>query len=127
MVLLQHTAMATVFEIRCATPDESQARQAARAAFDLVDRLEQELSRFIPQSDISRLNGSEAGRLVDLHEAAMDCLSYGKEIWEQTNGAFDVTIGPLQSTLRGPDGSPRKVSAAEIDEARSRCGCIVNA
>jgi hypothetical protein len=63
MFRLQHTAMATVFEIRCASTDERLARQAASAAFDVVDRLEQELSRFIQNSDISRINHlSRAGR-----------------------------------------------------------------
>jgi thiamine biosynthesis lipoprotein len=98
------------------------AASAAQAVWNDIDSIEQHLSRFIPHSDISRINGSEAGRVVDVHEAAMDCLSYGKEIHEQTGGAFDVTIGPLQPVLRWPDGNPRKFTPEELDEARSRCG-----
>lgn len=117
-----HEAMATRFELTLVHPDAAEAGAAARAVWDDIDRIEEELSRFVPHSDISRLNGSDAGRVVDVHEAAMDCLSYGKEIWEQTNGAFDVTIGPLYAVLRWPDGTPRKVEAAEMEEARGRCG-----
>jgi FAD:protein FMN transferase len=51
-----HEAMATVFEVHVAHPDERYAAQAAQAAFDLADRLERELSRFLPNSDISRVN-----------------------------------------------------------------------
>lgn len=117
-----HEAMATRFELTLVHPDAGEAARAAQEVWEDIDSLEQQLSRFIPHSDIGRLNGSEAGRVVDLHEGAMDCLSYGKEIWEQTEGAFDVTIGPLYGVLRWPDGSPRKATAAELTEARARCG-----
>ena len=65
-----HAAMATVFEVHCVHADARYAAQAAQAAFDLVDRLEQELSRFVENSDISRINhlvprGDHAGEPVD--------------------------------------------------------------
>ena len=53
--------MATVFEVYAVHPDEQYAAQAAQAAFDLVDRLERELSRFLPNSDITRINQLAAG------------------------------------------------------------------
>ena len=56
-----HEAMATVFEVHAAHPDRRYAAQAAQAAFDLADRLERELSRFLPNSDISRINQLAAG------------------------------------------------------------------
>jgi len=117
-----HEAMATRFELTIVHPDAAEATQAAQEVWGDIDNIEEQLSRFISHSDIGRLNGSEAGRVVDVHEAAMDCLSYGKEIWEQTQGAFDVTIGPLYAALRWPDGSPRKATAEEIAEAKARCG-----
>ena len=117
-----HEAMATRFELTLVHDDAPTAAQAAQEVWADIDALEQQLSRFVPHSDISVLNGSPAGRVVDLHEAAMDCLSYGKEVWEQTSGAFDVTIGPLYAVLRGPDGSPRKATADELTAAKARCG-----
>ena len=93
MFLLQHAAMATVFEIRCASPDERQARQAARAAFDLVDRLEQELSRFIDNSDISRINHLSSGESTVVGYDAMQCLQLASLMHAETGGAFDVAIG----------------------------------
>ena len=117
-----HEAMATRFELTLVHPDAAAAASAAQEVWDDIDNLEQQLSRFIPHSDIGVLNGSEAGRVVDLHEAAMDCLTYGKEIWEQTGGAFDVTIGPLYAVLRHRDGTPRKATKDELAEAKARCG-----
>ena len=51
-----HAAMATVFEVHAVHADARYAAQGAHAAFDLVDRLERELSRFLPNSDITRIN-----------------------------------------------------------------------
>lgn len=93
MFLIQHTAMATVFEIRCEAPDERLARQAARAAFDVVDRLEQELSRFIANSDISRVNHLSAGESTIVGHDAMQCLQLASLMYAETGGAFDVAIG----------------------------------
>ena len=53
--------MATVFEVYAVHPDERYAAQAAQAAFELVDRLERELSRFRSNSDIARVNHLAAG------------------------------------------------------------------
>jgi len=117
-----HEAMATRFEITLVHDDAAAAAGIAREVWDDIDALEQQLSRFISHSDIGRLNGSEAGRVVDVHEAAMDCLAYGKEIWEQTGGAFDVTIGPLYAVLRSRDGTPRKVTRDDLENAKARCG-----
>jgi len=117
-----HEAMATRFELTLVHDDAAAAAGMAQEVWDDMDALEQQLSRFIPHSDIGRLNGSEAGRVVDVHEAAMDCLTYGQEIWEQTGGAFDVTIGPLYQVLRNRDGSPRRASKEELENAKARSG-----
>ena len=60
-----HEAMATVFEIYITNDDERYARQGAQAAFAEVDRFELEMSRFISNSDISRLNDAVPGEIVD--------------------------------------------------------------
>ena len=70
------------------------ASQAAQAAFDLVDRLEAELSRFISNSDIGRINHLAPGdetRVSPL--TTMECLVIARHMFELTGGAFDVSIG----------------------------------
>ena len=51
-----HKAMATIYEIFIVHEDANYAQQAAYEAFFELDKLEQELSRFIENSDISRIN-----------------------------------------------------------------------
>ena len=88
-----HEAMATVFEVHAVHDDGRYAEQAAQAAFDLVDRLERELSRFIPNSDIGRINELAPGERTRVAPTTLECLVIARHAFELTGGAFDVSIG----------------------------------
>jgi len=88
-----HQAMNTEFEIFCVHDDAGYAQQAAWAAFDLLDRLENELSRFIPNSDISRINHLAAGESVRVSRWTMECLELARQAYQETGGAFDISLG----------------------------------
>jgi thiamine biosynthesis lipoprotein len=88
-----HEAMHTVFEVHAAHPDERYAAQAAQAAFDLTDRLERELSRFVANSDITRINHLAAGESTRVTATTLECLVIARHVFELTGGAFDVSIG----------------------------------
>lgn len=117
-----HHAMATVWEIFITHEDESYAQQAAFAAFAELDRLEQDLSRFLPNSDISRINALPAGRAVRVGIDTFQCIKRCKEIYNTTGGAFDISIGPLYDAWLNPDKSLRAPSQKEISLARERIG-----
>ena len=108
--------MACVFEIAIEEESEEYARQAADAAFAELDRLEGELSRFIPSSDISRINGSP-GIMVRIGEDALQCLEIAAWLHEETGGAFDPTLGAILEERRRADGSiADPTDASELDE-----------
>jgi FAD:protein FMN transferase len=88
-----HQAMHTEFEIFCAHADGDYARQAAWAAFDLLDRLENELSRFIPNSDISCINQLAAGESARVSRWTMECIELAREAYAETGRAFDISLG----------------------------------
>ncbi len=117
-----HEAMATTFEVIMVYDDDRYARQAAVAAFDEVDRLEGELSRFIENSDISRINNLPANQPLRLGLDAFECLQLSCRIYAETNGAFDITIGSLLSCRRNEDGSLRTPSQEELNLARQHTG-----
>jgi thiamine biosynthesis lipoprotein len=98
-------AMATLFEIRCVHADPGYASQAAQAAFQLVDRLEQEQSRFVPNSDVSRINALSAGQATRVSPSTMDCLEIARRMYDLTSGAFDISVG---SGLEGLDFVPEE-------------------
>jgi len=99
-----HTAMATVFEVHCVHAEARYAGQAAHAAFDEVDRLERELSRFTGNSDVARINGLAAGESTRVSPSTLECLEIARALFDLTNRAFDVSIGSgLESLDLDPD------------------------
>jgi thiamine biosynthesis lipoprotein len=96
--------MGTVFEVRAEHPDPAYAAQAAQAAFALVDRLEQDLSRFLPNSDVARVNALGAGEAVRVSPATFECLQLARALHAQTDGAFDVSLGTGLERLELADG-----------------------
>ena len=115
-------AMATTFQVIVQHDDAVYARQAAEAAFDEVDRLELELSRFVENSDISRINYLKAGQSERVSLDVFDCLKISSRVYEQTSGAFDVTVGSLLRCWRDEDKRPRTPSEDELRRAMSRTG-----
>ncbi len=98
-----HEAMTTLFEVIIAHPERDYARQAALAVFREVDRLEGLLSRFDPGSDIGQINLLQPGQTVGISAEVMECLLAAVWVSNETQGAFDATIGPLLDCYRGKD------------------------
>lgn len=117
-----HQAMATFFELFIYHEDRTYAMQAARAAFAEIDRLELELSRFIDNSDISKLNSLKKNETARIGLAAFECLQQCAELHRLTNGAFDVTVGHFLSCRMHPDKSKREPTPEELTIARQRTG-----
>ena len=118
-----HEAMATTFEILISHPDKSYAGQAARAAFAELDRLELELSRFVENSDIVRINNAPANQPVKVSPETLECLTRCIEISTQTNGAFDITVGPLFDCWLDEDKNLLSPTQDQIDQAKKHVGC----
>lgn len=114
--------MATTFEILIHHEDATYAQQAAWEAFRLLDQLEQELSRFIENSDISRINNLPARQPLPLGLATFECLHQCAELSDATGGAFDITIGPLLDCWLNEDKTGRIPSDEELEQARQRTG-----
>ena len=118
----KHEAMATTFEAVVAAESKDYAQQAADAVFAEVDQIEKALSRFVETSDVSLINHLAAGEWARVSVYALECLKAAAHVCEDTDGAFDVTIGPLMTCWRNPDRSPRQPSDEELAQARARVG-----
>lgn len=88
-----HRAMACDFEVLLEHPDPHYAAKAAQAAFAELDRLESLLSRFLPNSDIARISTLKKGQSVLVSPETMECLQIAQQVYRQTGGLFDITIG----------------------------------
>lgn len=97
--------MHTLFEVYAVHGDAGYAAQAAQAAFDVVDRLERDLSRFIHNSDVFRINQLADGESTQVSPATLECLVIARHVFELTGGTFDIAIGTgLRSLELDPEG-----------------------
>jgi thiamine biosynthesis lipoprotein len=71
------------------------AESAVAAAFEEMRRVEALMSRFIPTSDVSRVNQAAGAEPVQVSEEAFMLIERALEWSEASGGAFDVTIGPV--------------------------------
>jgi len=117
-----HGAMATQFVFLIEHDDARYARQLCETAFREIDRLETELTRFDPSSNIAAISRLKPGETLVLTLDAFECLKMAQLIAADTGGAFDATIGPVFACWRTPDGKPRMPSAEELAAARERTG-----
>jgi len=88
-----HEAMKTVFHVFIAKEDEDYAEKAAYEAFKEIDILEDNLSRYRPNSDISKINNLQPGESVIVNEDTLNCLIKSNEMYDLTNGIFDISLG----------------------------------
>ena len=122
LLRFSHEAMATLWEVYAVHPDPRYAAQAAQAAFDLADALERDLSRFLPNSDIGRINHLKSGERTQVSPSTMECLVIARHAFVLTGGAFDVSLGTgLPSLQIDPE---RLVVRATRDDAQIDLGGV---
>jgi len=117
-----HEAMAAVFEIFIIHQNKTYAEQAAWAAFDEIDRLELLLSRYIPNSDIARISSLSPNTPLQISPETLECLQTAIRVSQQTNGAFDITIGSLFNAWLDENKTLRHPSQSQLESAKGRTG-----
>jgi thiamine biosynthesis lipoprotein len=115
-------AMGATFTIVVYGDDEPRLISAVENAFDEVRRLDRLLSNYRPSSEWSEINRNAAERPVkisaELFELLSKCVAYSR----QSQGAFDITVGPLMKLWGFYRGSGRVPHGAEIRTALGRIG-----
>ena len=89
--------MDTLVIITVASSSESGAEIATNAAFAEIERLEGLLDFYSPESQISLINRNAGVSGVQVSHDVIELIDKALYVSEKTDGAFDVTIGPLTS------------------------------
>ena len=91
----------------------------------LLEQVNQQMSTYIKDSELSQLNQSDASRWLSVSPELLDVIQHASSISKQTDGAFDVTVGPLVN-LWGFGPAELLVSAMpsdkDIDKVRQVVG-----
>jgi FAD:protein FMN transferase len=122
-----HVAMTTLFDFIIIHESKSYAQQAVWESIKEIDRLENELSRFRPNSDISRINCLKKEERIVLGVDSFNCINRSIELHEKTFGTFNIACGALLKCWLNPDYTMRNPSSIEIEFAikKSRIENIV--
>jgi thiamine biosynthesis lipoprotein len=114
--LIQGKAMGTSYSIRVPRPPvQMQRDQLATMLAAEIERVEALMSTYRPESELSRFNYGSSTDWVPVSEDTAIVVAAAQDISRQTNGAFDVTVGPLVE-LWG-FGSRMDVNGRPSDEA----------
>lgn len=95
-----HEAMSTFFQVLLCGPDPDKAKGVADWLFNEIDHIEGLLSRFDPCSDIGMINRLKPGESLRVSPDTLECLLIALWAYQETSGAFDVTVGPLMDVWR---------------------------
>lgn len=99
--------------------DRARGKAAADAALDEIARLDAALSDYRDDSEVAKVNAAAGGEPVRVSEAFITVLQRAQEVSRVSDGAFDVTIGPVTQLWRAAKQAGRSPSQAEIDAAHA--------
>ncbi|MBI2924525.1 MAG: FAD:protein FMN transferase [Pedosphaera parvula] len=121
-VTLARHAMATRFELVLLGDDPVSLRAAGEEALDEIERLEAQLSLYRPTSEIAHLNAQAAVRPVRVEPGLFRLLQRAKRLSDETDGAFDITVGPLVRCWGFMGGTGQLPDADALAHARAVVG-----
>lgn len=114
--------MGTTFSVVLYGSDQAQLEAAAGAALDEARRLDRLLSNYDPASEWSRVNREAASRPVKVSPELFALLSQCLEYSRQSDGAFDITVGPLMRAWGFFKGEGQMARKPDVAAALARVG-----
>src|SRR6266446_1085913 len=99
--VFEKAEMGLPFRISLYTTDQATAKAAAEAAFDRIAVLNSILSDYDSDSELSRLSRTSGqGKAVPVSADLWRVLLRAQEFAARSDGAFDITVGPLVNLWR---------------------------
>jgi thiamine biosynthesis lipoprotein len=125
VLVFEGSTMGTTYTVKVIAPKLTEAERAAtgeaiRGALDAVDG---SMSTYKPDSELSRFNRYGDGRPFKLSVETIRVFLLAREVSAATDGAFDVTVGPLVNAWGfGPVNRAEPPTEAELGAVRARVG-----
>jgi thiamine biosynthesis lipoprotein len=108
---IQGFAQGTTYNI---TFENCDRRDYSMRIDSLLKDFDMSLSEYVPNSIVSRINSNDPSVKADKHFKAVFLKS--KEIWEQSGGLMDITVGPIIDALGFGPAAKAVVDSAKILE-----------
>ena len=92
--------MGTIARIMVTAENEQQANEAINTAFDKIFQVDELMSDYDPNSLLSKVNQNAFNKPIAVDTALFEVLTAAKAYSCLSDGAFDVTIGPVVQLWR---------------------------
>lgn len=95
-VKLLGSTMGTSYSVVIPLLPEDTSQQAIQERIEsLLEGINRQMSTYLPDSELSRINQSEARVWLEVSPELIEIIRQAISISQQTNAAFDITVGPL--------------------------------
>jgi len=124
-VLLQGNTMGTTYHVKIVATEQQVKDKKVHADIDaLLKQVNQQMSTYIPDSELSRFNNNLTTEPVKISEGLREVIAESIRLGKLSHGKLDITVGPLVNLWGfGPDFHPDKVPSPEVEAAaRKRIG-----
>lgn len=124
VTVLDGKTMGTFWRVSVVGLDQNRAENLRQKVQTLLDGDDQLLSTWKNDSALMRFNQSQSTTPWPVSEGMADIVTESLRIGQKTQGAMDITVGPLVNLWGfGPDKQPVKTpTQAQIDAAKARTG-----
>lgn len=122
--LFNGRTMGTTFTVKIIAPVEPTVtkEEVAAAVRDAVDTVDDRMSTYRPDSELSRFNDSGT-EPVEISPALFEVLAEAQRVAEMSGGAFDITVGPLVDAWGfGPEGAVEPPDDATVERLLAEHG-----
>jgi thiamine biosynthesis lipoprotein len=118
----KRVVMGTFARVIGVAADSGTAKRCIEAAFAEITKVDELMSDYKDDSEISEVNRDGPKRAVKVSEPTYKVLQKAVEFSKLTGGAFDVTVGPLVDLWRSAEEANSIPTDTEFAEVRSRVG-----
>jgi len=115
-------SMACAYAIDAYGLDADTLPRVLEDALDEVDRIDRLMSHYKPDSSLSRLNREAAQAPVQVDPELFDFIADSMRYYRDSQGAFDITVGPLMKAWGFFGGEGHMPAAGALEEARRHVG-----
>jgi len=114
--------MGTFARIIAIAADSKTAKKSIEAAFAEIRKVDELMSDYKSDSQISRINRDGFGQAVPVSQSTFHVLQRSIKFSKLSEGAFDITIGPVVDLWRSSAEANSIPTPAELRLARSKVG-----
>jgi len=114
--------MGTFARVIAVAADSNVAKGSIEAAFTEITNVDKLMSDYKEDSEISRVNRDAFKRAVKVSKSTFEVLQKSIEYSKLSNGAFDVTVGPLVDLWHTAETTKMLPTEGEMQKALSKVG-----